>query len=154
MQKKRSGIIVDVVEECRLFKVDRTKLKAVLAKVIRQGGVRAAQVAICVTDDKGIAGTNKRFLGHKGPTDVISFDLSEEKGPRVFDITVNAERAAREACARGHSGEAELALYAVHGILHCIGYDDMKVTDARKMHAREDEILAANGYGRTYAGGE
>jgi probable rRNA maturation factor len=150
-RKKSPGIAVDFVGECDLFEVDLPRLSAMLVSLVRLARLRSVRIGICITDDRGISKVNRRFLSHKGATDVISFDLSEEKGPRIFDITVNAQRAAREACNRGHSGEAELALYAVHGILHCLGYDDLSATDAKKMHAREDEILESHGYGRTYA---
>jgi ssRNA-specific RNase YbeY (16S rRNA maturation enzyme) len=33
--------------------------------------------------------------------------------------------------------------YVVHGLLHQTGYDDATVRGAARMHAREDELLAA-----------
>jgi probable rRNA maturation factor len=151
VQKKTSGIVVDFTGDCDLFEVDLARLKRMATGTIRHASIRNASFTVSITDDKGITAINKKYLGHKGSTDVISFDLSDEKGPRVFDITVNAQCAARQACKRGHSGESELALYVIHGLLHCLGYDDLKAKDAAAMHAREDEILEAHGYGRTYA---
>jgi probable rRNA maturation factor len=55
--------------------------------------------------------------------------------------------AAREANVRGHSGEAELALYITHGLLHNLGFDDSTKRQAAKMHRTEDEILQQFGYG-------
>lgn len=150
--KRKAGIAVEVLGDCDLFRIDLLRLKAMLSDVVHQAGVSSAAVTILLTDDKGISSTNMRFLNHKGPTDVISFDLSDGEGPRVFDITVNAQYAAREALARGHSGESELALYAVHGLLHCLGYDDVTPSKAKRMHRREDEILDSHRYGRTFAG--
>jgi probable rRNA maturation factor len=152
MRKKRAGIVVDIIGESDLFRFDLEKLISTLRKMLRKSGVRSADVTISIATDKEITLVNKKFLGHRGATDVISFDLSEATGRRVFDITVNAQRAAKEAHARGHSGESELALYAVHGLLHCLGYDDLRKADAARMHKKEDEILMASGYGRTYSG--
>jgi probable rRNA maturation factor len=150
MQKKKTGIIVDILRECEPFEVDWAGLETLVARTLRQFHVRRAQVSICVTDDKGISRVNRKYLGHKGSTDVISFDLSEEKGPRVIDLVVNAELAARQAHNRGHAGEAELTLYVVHGLLHCLGFDDLKKTGARRMHIMEDDILRKHGYGEIY----
>ncbi len=66
------------------------------------------------------------------------------------EIVVSADTAAREARGRGHSFEAELALYAVHGTLHLLGYDDDNEQAAARMHELEDEILGAIGVGAVY----
>jgi probable rRNA maturation factor len=148
--EKKPLIVVDVLSECQPFEVDWARLKGMVEKTLRQHRIRKARVGVCVTDDTGISFINKKHLGHKGPTDVISFDLSDEKGPREFELVVDAELAAREAHKRGLSGDAELSLYVLHGLLHCLGFDDLDPADAKKMHAREDEILQKHGYGATY----
>jgi probable rRNA maturation factor len=148
--EKKPLIIVDILRECQPFEVDWARLKGMVEKTLRERRIRQARVSVCVTDDVGISLINRKHLGHKGPTDVISFDLSDEKGPRVFDLIVNAELAAKQAHKLGLSGDAELSLYVLHGLLHCLGFDDLRVADAKKMHAREDEILQKHGYGATY----
>jgi len=62
--------------------------------------------------------------------------------------------AVREANLRGHSSEAELALYITHGLLHNFGFDDSTPGKARKMHNVEDEILQQLGYGLVYNKGK
>jgi probable rRNA maturation factor len=104
-------------------------------------------------DDAGIVKVNRKFLKSTKRTDVISFDLSDEdSGESIFDMVVNGERAVREARARGHSSEAELVLYIVHGFLHNVGYNDLKRGQALKMHKEEDRILESAGYGVVYKG--
>ncbi len=66
------------------------------------------------------------------------------------EIIVSADTAAREAHGRGHSFEAELALYVVHGTLHLLGYDDHDQEAADRMHEIEDEILTKLGVGAVY----
>jgi ssRNA-specific RNase YbeY (16S rRNA maturation enzyme) len=41
----------------------------------------------------------------------------------------------------------------VHGTLHLLGFDDRTVDQAAAMHAEEDQILDALGYGRVYESG-
>ena len=104
-----------------------------------------------IVDDKQIKKVNKEFLGRSYVTDVISFDLSDENSDgRVFELVINAQEAQRQAKSRGHSAEAELALYVVHGFLHDVGFDDAKQREAARMHKMEDEILEEFGYGITY----
>ena len=68
----------------------------------------------------------------------------------MFELVVNGEMAVRQAKLRGHSGEAELALYVTHGLLHNLGFDDSTQNRAKKMHDTEDEILEQVGYGAVY----
>ena len=83
---------------------------------------------------------NERFLRHRGPTDVLSFDLSEIRLPnpkseiRNLDaqIVVSADAARRRAGALGHSILAELGLYVAHGLLHLLGYDDHRSSDRER----------------------
>jgi probable rRNA maturation factor len=110
-------------------------------------------VGIGITTDAEMTVLNRRFLNHKGTTDCLSFDLSDDAepgAPRAFDLIVNGELALREAARRGHSAEAELALYVTHGLLHQLGFDDTTAAGAREMHRIEDEILQHSGYGRVY----
>ena len=58
--------------------------------------------------------------------------------------------AVRQASLRGHSSEAELALYITHGLLHKLGFDDSTKGRAKKMHDIENEILQQLGYGLVY----
>ena len=111
------------------------------------------QISVAIVDDAEIKELNTRFLDHETTTDCLSFDLSDagEKS-RIFELIVNGEMAVRQGGLRGHSSEAELALYVVHGLLHNLGFDDSTPGAARKMHETEDEILQELGYGSVYNG--
>jgi probable rRNA maturation factor len=109
------------------------------------------EISIAIVDDNEIRELNRQFLNSKATTDCLSFDLSDdEKGPKIFDLIVNGEMALRQADQRGHSSDAELALYITHGLLHNLGFDDSTKNLARKMHETEDEILQEFGYGMVY----
>jgi probable rRNA maturation factor len=132
---------------------DTAKLKRLVRTVCTRFGVQAVAVSIGIVDDGEMARFNQKFLGHEGTTDCLSFDLSDNAcpdEPRVFDLIVNGELAVREADGRGHSAEAELALYITHGLLHNLGFDDATAAQARRMHRMEDEILQDLGYGFVY----
>lgn len=74
------------------------------------------------------------------------------------DILVCLDEANRQSTARGYPCERELLLYTLHGVLHCIGFDDHEEADFEAMHAAEDAVLAAIGVGpvfhRPYVAGD
>jgi probable rRNA maturation factor len=134
--------------------VDFSKLTKLIKSVCSRFKVSKATVSIAIMDDEKIRRINKEFLSCDRPTDCLSFDLSDEssgtKTTKLFELVVNGERAQKEAKLRGHSGEAELALYVTHGLLHNLGFDDGTKGEAKKMHHTEDEILQQLGYGLVY----
>ncbi len=142
--------------------VSMSKLEE-LAKTVcnRFAGLGTAQaryeVSIAIVDDSEIRQLNAQFLNHKATTDCLSFDLSDDEESEItdqksktFELIVNGEMAVRQADLRGHSSEAELALYITHGLLHNLGFDDQTSDQARTMHDTEDEILQQMGYGFVY----
>jgi probable rRNA maturation factor len=140
---------------CEIDKTfDLEKFKLLAESVCRRFSVAAASVSIAIVDDDAIAVINKQFLDHTGPTDVISFDLSdegdEEDADKNFEIVINADQAARQSADRTHDTESELALYITHGLLHNFGFDDHEEADSKKMHEMEDEILQDEGFGAIY----
>jgi probable rRNA maturation factor len=66
------------------------------------------------------------------------------------EVYICLDEARRRAEAMEHSVFNELLLYATHGLLHLIGYDDHDAADHRRMHAREDELLTAIGVGAIF----
>lgn len=130
---------------------DEPALESLVRTICEKFGVSGATVGVAVVDDVQIGELNQRFLGHEGPTDCLSFDLSDGD-ERVFDLVVNGQMAAREAARRGHPARAELALYVTHALLHQLGFDDVTPDQARRMHETEDEILQHAGLGVVYNG--
>ena len=60
------------------------------------------------------------------------------------DVIISAERAAEDASEGGIPFEYELCFLLLHGILHLLGYDHERGSDAdaEEMEAKEREIFA------------
>ena len=126
------------------------RLSACLAHV----PVPVARVTVEVIDDHRMTALHERFSNVPGTTDVLTFPASGP-GERVeVDIAICVDEAARQATTRGHELRRELLLYALHGVLHCTGFDDRTPAEHARMHAEEDRILQAIGLGVVYARGE
>ncbi len=92
---------------------------------------------------------NRDYLEKDRPTNVISFAMQEGEGggvqPEVLgDVVISAETAARDAFDAQISFESELYFLLLHGILHLLGYDHERGTqaDAERMEAKEREIFS------------
>jgi probable rRNA maturation factor len=108
------------------------------------------RLSLAVVDDAAMRRVNRDYHDVDEPTDVLAFALGGA-GQEGFDaeVVVSVDTARREAKAHGVEPAAELMLYVVHGVLHLMGYDDHKLADARKMHARALSILEGLGHRNT-----
>lgn len=100
-----------------------------------------------------MARLNWEFLRHRGPTDVLTFDLCERTKSRHIsgEIVICADVAKKQAREHGHTVEAEMTLYVVHGLLHLLGFGDKTKRDFKIMHEEEDRIMESLGLGAVFA---
>jgi probable rRNA maturation factor len=90
------------------------------------------EIEVAIVSDRVIARVHRQFMALPDPTDVITFDHGE--------IVMSAETARSRASEFGHSIEAELGLYTVHGLLHLNGFEDATARDAGRMRKTQDRI--------------
>ncbi|MAC20925.1 MAG: rRNA maturation RNase YbeY [Phycisphaerae bacterium] len=107
------------------------------------------RVSIRVVGDVEMDAAHRRWCDVPGTTDVLTFE-SREDGDLEIDLLLCLDEANRRAMEYGHGVERELLLYAVHGVLHCLGHDDCEEEDRARMHREEDRLLAAVGVGAVY----
>ena len=148
--KQEQDIVVQIAKNFKDIDVNPPKLKKLVKAVCTRFKLSKATVSIAIVDDAEIRKLNKQFLNRSSTTDCLNFNLSDNDARKSFELVVNAEKAVKEANLRGHSSEAELALYVIHGLLHNLGFDDSTQGQAKKMHDTEDEILQQLGYGLVY----
>ncbi len=144
-------IVVDVVDKQRRVRVGKAWLGGLVRRALLSEGIRAAEVAVLLADDRRIAVLHGEWLDDATPTDVITFDLSDPPGlpggDGVLrgDIVVSTETAARMAAEVGWTARLETAYYVLHGILHLAGHDDLSPGPRRAMRRRERTLLESLG---------
>ena len=119
-------------------KTSRALLSRVVAATLSHCERPDMPVSLLLTDDEEIAQVQGQFLDDPTPTDVISFELDGGA-----ELVVSTETAARTAGEFGHDVAAEVALYVVHGLLHCCGYDDHGDKERARMRRAERAVLDA-----------
>lgn len=120
----------------------RRKAVTFLANAILDAvGESNAELYIELIGDHRMQRLNREYRGKNGPTDVLAFSQRKAQGPRsslLGDVVISVHSALRQAHARHHSADEELAVLMIHGILHLCGYDhERSEPDARRMRRRE-----------------
>ena len=106
---------VEVANESEIA-VDESELAGVCRYVLAEMKVNAmAELSVLCVDVDYMSTLHERWMGEKGPTDVLAFPLdgaAAVAGPRELgDVVICPE----------HTADLEEA--AVHGALHLCGYD-------------------------------
>jgi probable rRNA maturation factor len=89
---------------------------------------------------------NRRYRSIDAPTDVLSFNLSDD--PLVGQIFICYTYTRKQAVAAMKTLDDEVALLVVHGILHVFGFDHMNKTEESTMQETERTILGREGITR------
>jgi probable rRNA maturation factor len=121
---------------------------------IAMRGLSALQeLSIVLVNDRRMRELHQRYMNDRSVTDVLTFPIDTDDAGRVTsgEVYVCVPYARREAKARGVDPTFEVLLYALHGMLHLLGYDDRTAADFRIMHRTEDELLTELGVGPVFA---
>jgi len=103
---------------------------------------KSGEIVISLVDDKKITQLNKKYLKQNRPTDVLAFDLSENKDRLWAEIIISTDTAVRNAAIFDTSPCYESYLYVAHGVLHILGLDDLTSTQAAIMQKKADRIVS------------
>ena len=135
---------IEIADLQSVYPVNRALLRRVLTHTMKEAGT-GGTLSVAVVDTEEITELNRRFLGRAEPTDVLSFPMQDETSDLFGEVVVCADIAGEKATELGIGFDAELSLYAVHGLLHLLGYDDGTEGQRARMRKREREILGQFG---------
>ncbi|MYA69555.1 rRNA maturation RNase YbeY [Candidatus Poribacteria bacterium] len=131
---------------------------------LKAHNAETCEVSVLLTDDVDIKHLNRDYRGVDAPTDVLAFAMREgEEGhvnPNILgDLVISLETASRHV-ATSHqfsatrsslepekrevtcdSLETEVALLAIHGVLHLLGYDHQTQEEATVMFEKQNTIF-------------
>jgi probable rRNA maturation factor len=133
-----------------------TSLARPLRRILSFLHIKHGSWSIKFVRDEQMADIHWQTLLLPTTTDVLTFDLRDHPHPPYegslieLDTVICLDEARRRAKELGHPLRHELLLYCIHSLLHVQGYDDITPPESRRMHAREDELLAAIGIGPVY----
>jgi probable rRNA maturation factor len=136
-----SGVDLDVTGFVRLARFTMSRMRV----------HPEAELCLKLVDEPTITQFNERYLGHEGPTDVLSFPMDElrpgdddetDAGGILGDMLLCPQYAAEQAPSFSRSVEDEMHLLTIHGILHLLGYDHAEPDEELEMFALQARLLA------------
>ncbi len=101
-------------------------------------------LCILLSDNKGIKKLNKSFRNKNKPTDVLSFPFEKKfnlkKNTYLGDIVVSFEFMNNPKSINNLDFKNKVTKIFIHGFLHLLGHDHIKLKDFKKMNLEEEKI--------------
>ena len=129
---------IHVENSQRALPVAKQQVRAAVRALAEHLELPHHEVSIYFVSTKAITELHAEFFDDPTPTDCITFPLDEEHLGELFLCPATAVEYGRKHKLDAHE---ELTLYLVHGILHCIGYDDLTPKERRAMRKKEKSCM-------------
>ncbi|HXS36933.1 MAG TPA: rRNA maturation RNase YbeY [Flavipsychrobacter sp.] len=122
---------------------DRRRLSAFLDKTVNSylKKLKKIQLTYIFCDDEYLLEINKQFLNHDTFTDIVTFDLSENRNELTGEIYISVDRIVENAEKFNTKYQNELHRVIFHGALHLCGFKDKTKDDITKMRSKENACL-------------
>lgn len=147
----------------------RRALKAALASGLARGPrlarQKALQLSLVLESDAAVQALNRDFRGKDKPTNVLSFaaldaapleigrgkaKLPADMPVYLGDVILALETLKSEAKDQRKTLRQHYTHLVVHGVLHLLGFDHMRLPDAKRMEDLERVVLAGLGWPDPY----
>lgn len=124
---------------------DSNSYKRIIQKIIKKGYrylklTEKTIISVILVDDTEIHRLNKQYRDIDKPTDVLSFENQTDLY-EIGDVFISIDTVKRQAEELEHSFTYELAFIALHGFLHCLGYDHLTDSDNKEMMSIQVKIM-------------
>jgi rRNA maturation RNase YbeY len=132
-----SRIVFYELKSVRFLK-NRKQLKEYILSVFAEEGRVLNSLNIILCDDEYLLSINKEFLEHDYYTDIITFDLSNNKSVIDGELYISIERVIDNVIQLKSNKVIELHRVIFHGCLHLCGYGDKTSAEEFIMRSKED----------------
>ena len=143
-------IRVNVVSESNLWKKKIKKAEIFFNSLVKNFPKKyrfinkKIYLTILLSNDKNIKKLNKKFRNKNKATDILSFPfekkLNIKKSPYIGDIVVSYEFMNKPDALSILEFKSKVSKIFIHGFLHLLGYDHIKLKDFKRMLAEEEKI--------------
>ena len=105
---------------------------------------KKVSLTVLLSHDKSIKKLNKKFRKKNKTTDVLSFPaekkLNIKKSPYIGDIIISYEFMNKPKFLNNLEFKKKVIKIFIHGFVHLLGYDHIRLKDFKKMVKEEEKI--------------
>jgi probable rRNA maturation factor len=131
--------IINRQKDLAITKEKREFLLSILYFVLASEKSSCEELSLFFISDTAMRKMHLEFFDDPSPTDCISFPIEAEG--YLGDVFICPKTAIEYAAAHKKGIFSEVLLYAVHGVLHLLGYDDITPVERKRMRQKERRYI-------------
>lgn len=120
---------------------DKTGIKEIVENLFSLEKKKLDHIDYIFCSDDYLLEINKQYLQHDFYTDIVTFDLSENKEETIGEVYVSLDRIKDNAEKLQQPLKNETLRVIFHGALHLCGYKDKSDKDSKLMRSKEEEYI-------------
>ena len=120
---------------------DTKKLSVSLSEYIQIKGYDIKKLQYNFVSKQALLKMNKKYLNHKTNTDIITFNYSSNNKLEA-EFFVSSWAINKSAKEYRQTTENEMLRVIIHGVLHCMGYNDGSNAEIANMRKMEDKFIS------------
>ena len=129
---------------------DIKKLSVSLSEYVKIKGYDIKKLQYNFVSKEALLKMNKKYFNHKTHTDIITFNYSSDSKLEA-EFFVSSWAINKSAKEYRQTAENETLRVIIHGVLHCMGYNDDSNQEISNMRKMEDKFISMfhakhNGY--------
>lgn len=124
----------------RRLRLDTRRLKKIAQRLLEALEKPETTLSLWLTDDRRMARLHEQWMGEFVSTDVLSFSQAGSPGDLLGDVVISVETAARRS---PKDVQGEIVRYLIHGVLHLVGHDHVRVSQRKRMDQEAHRLLRA-----------
>jgi probable rRNA maturation factor len=136
---------LNIINLQKAFKINTKGLKKQLLFLLAHENILCDECNVYLVSKKKISFIHDKFFKDPSPTDCISISIDDPKKTfgycHLGEIFICPEIAFEYSASHKGNFYEEVSLYLIHGFLHLIGYNDIEITDRRKMRRKERSCI-------------
>ena len=123
------------------YKINKFSIHKLMSELKIQLNFNVLSLTINFISSEKIISINKEYLNHNYSTDIITFNYSGDNENLDGEIFISCQDAQINAKTFNNSLKEEFKRLVIHGILHLLGYDDVKGKDRKVMKRLENDLV-------------
>ena len=142
-------ISVEVFSDNKLWSKKLNKPNIFFNKLIKyfpkryQFKKKKVSLTILLSNNKNIKKLNKKFRKKNKPTDILSFPFKKKVSKNMTylgDIIISYDYMNKTKSSNIYEFKDKVAKIFIHGFLHLVGFDHVKMKEFKKMNKEESKI--------------
>ncbi len=123
------------------IELDKKRVHKIISELKKELKFKIDSLEINFLSSDEVLDLNKKYLNHHYNTDIITFNYTGNNENLNGEILISIEDAMNNARKYSIKINEEFLRLIVHGILHLLGYDDIKRSEKIKMKKLEDSLV-------------